>query len=105
MKQNTTENKGELYSHIKGAKEYMPAKEQVINSLERLLCVQVQEAKESASKDVAIIEVRFACTCSTWPHFTSYFSYHTPQTSQNHLVNHLAFRSENVMHKSRYCGK
>jgi hypothetical protein len=61
MKQDKTENKGEIYSHRERVKEDMPAKEQVINSLERKLCVQLQEAKESASNDV-IIEVRFACT-------------------------------------------
>jgi hypothetical protein len=62
MKQNITENKAELYSLKKGAKEDMPANEEVINSLEKKLCVQLQEAKESGSKDASIIEVRLPCT-------------------------------------------
>jgi hypothetical protein len=86
MKQNITENKVELYSHRKGAKEDMPAKGQGINSLEKKLCVQLEDAKESGSKDAAIIEVRFVCTYRTWPYFTSLCSYHTPQMSQNILL-------------------
>jgi hypothetical protein len=62
MKQNITENRGELYSHIKWTKEDMLAKERVINSSERKSWFQLQEAKESASKGAAMIEVRFACT-------------------------------------------
>jgi hypothetical protein len=62
MKQNIKENKGILYSHRKRAKVDMPAKEQVVKSLEKQLCGQLEEAKESGSKDAAIIEVRFACT-------------------------------------------
>jgi hypothetical protein len=59
MKQDTKENKGELYSHGKEEKENTPAKEQIINSVERNLCVQLEEAKEGDSKDAAIIKVRF----------------------------------------------
>jgi hypothetical protein len=62
MKKDITEYKNGLHSHIKRAKEDIPEKEQVSNSLERKLCVQLQEANESGSKDAAIIEVRFACT-------------------------------------------
>jgi hypothetical protein len=62
MKQNITENKVELHSHRKRAKEDMPAKEEVINSLEKKLCIQLEEAKESGVKDASIIEVRLLCT-------------------------------------------
>jgi hypothetical protein len=51
----------EFLIHICGsqAKEDMPAKEKIMNSLERNLCVQTQEAKEAGAEDVAIIKVPF----------------------------------------------
>jgi hypothetical protein len=53
------EHKTEQHSEREETEEDMLAKEEIMTSLDRKLCVQTQEAEEGGTEDAAIIKVRF----------------------------------------------